>query len=174
MKRFALSVAALLLVNFLVHPSLAAPAAQSTKSDSKSVIPVFELTGEVTETPPDEMAALFGAPGVSLRDLVARLRKAADDSNVKAVVVTIDGGSLGLAQIEEVRQAIQKLRDAGKNVYANADSLSIGSYVLLCGATRLSVVPTADLWITGLYGEQPYIHSLLAKLGVKPEFLHCG
>src|SRR5437773_9158118 len=120
------------------------------------------------------MASLFGAPGVSLKDLVLRMHKAADDSSVKAVVVMVEGGSLGLAQTEEVRQAIQKLRDAGKDVYANADSLSLGSYALLCGATRLSIVPTGDLWITGLYGEQPYIRGLLDKLGVKPEFLHCG
>src|SRR5947207_1717185 len=126
MKRIAFAIAAFLLVGFLVQPSIAAPAAQSTKSDSKSVIPVFELTGPVTETPPDEMAALFGAPGVSLKDLVLRMHKAADDSSVKAVVITIEGGSLGLAQTEEVRQAIQKLRDAGKDVYANADSLTLG------------------------------------------------
>ena len=47
-------------------------------------------------------------------------------------------------------------------------------YALLCGATRLSVVPTADLWVTGLYGEAPYLRGLLDKLGVKPDFLTCG
>ena len=47
-------------------------------------------------------------------------------------------------------------------------------YVLLSGASRLSVVPTADLWVTGLFGEAPYLRGLLDKIGVKPEFLTCG
>jgi protease-4 len=46
-------------------------------------------------------------------------------------------------------------------------------YLLLSG-TRLSVVPTADLWITGIAGESPYLRGLLDLLGVKPDFLTCG
>ena len=67
-----------------------------------------------------------------------------------------------------------KLRAAGKEIYAHADSLSMREYVLLSGASRLSVVPTADLWVTGLFGEAPYLRGLLDKLGVKPDFLTCG
>ena len=37
-----------------------------------------------------------------------------------------------------------------------------------------SAVPTSDIWVTGLYGESPYVRGLLDKLGVKPDFLHCG
>ena len=67
-----------------------------------------------------------------------------------------------------------RLRAAGKEIYAHADSLHMRDYVLLSGATRLSVVPTADLWVTGLFGEPPYLRGLLDKLGVQPEFLTCG
>jgi protease-4 len=69
---------------------------------------------------------------------------------------------------------MQKVRSAGKPIYANADSLSMREYVLLSGVSRLSAVPTADLWITGLYAEAPYVRGLLDKLGVKPDFLTCG
>ena len=69
------------------------------------------------------------------------MKKAQDDKNVKAVIVTVSDLSLGWAQIEELRQAIADLRAAGKDVYAHADSLSMPQYVLLAGATQLSVVP---------------------------------
>ena len=41
-----------------------------------------------------------------------------------------------------------------------------------CSRRRLdlSVVPTADLWITGLYGESPYLHRLLEKVGRQTRF----
>src|SRR5690606_11386021 len=84
------------------------------------------------------------------------------------------GGSVGPAQIEELRQAMARLKDAGKPVYSHADSLSMGEYVLLSGCSRLSVVPTGDLWVTGLYAEAPYLRGLLDKLDVQPDFLTCG
>ena len=121
------------------------------------------------------MAAIFGGEkGVSLKDLVAHIRKAADDPNVKAVVFTAEGGSLGLAQVEEVRQAIQHLRAQGKDVYAHCDSVGMREMALLGGVTRFSVVPTGDIWVTGLFGEAPYLRGLLDKIGVEPDFLTCG
>jgi protease-4 len=145
------------------------------KADStKPTIPVFRLSGAITEAPADETLFFASSKAVSLKDLVARMEKAAKDESVKAVVILQEGGSTGAAQKEELRQAMAKLRAAGKDVYAHADSLSMGEYVLLSGASRLSIVPTGDLWITGLHAELPYLRGLLDKLGVKPDFLTCG
>ena len=47
-------------------------------------------------------------------------------------------------------------------------------YALLGGATRVSLVPTGNMWLMGLYGESPYVRGLLDKIGVKPDFLTCG
>src|SRR5437899_8389638 len=69
---------------------------------------------------------------------------------------------------------MKKLHDAGKEVFAHADSLRMPDYALLAGASRLSVVPTGDLWVTGLFGEAPYIRGLLDNISVQPDFLHCG
>ena len=106
-----------------------------------------------------------------LETLVARMDKAAKDSAVKAVVILLEQATVGSAQVEELRQAIARVRGAGKEVIAHADSIgSLGQYALLSAASRLSVVPTADLWITGLYGESPYLRRLLDKLGVTARF----
>src|SRR5262249_48903514 len=140
----------------------AGPAAPGQKEEKKAKaapahVAVFRLAAAVTESPEDDLFAFGGpAPG-SLKDLVARLNKAADDPAVKAVVLLPEGGSLGLAQTEEVRQVMKRLRDAGKDVYAHADSLSMRQYALVAGASRLSVVPTADLWVMGIAGEAPYL-----------------
>ncbi len=141
----------------------------------KPVIPVFRLTGPVHESPVDQTFSSFGAAqGISLKDLVSRMKKAADDPAVKAVVVLAEGATIGRAQVEEIRQAMTEIREAKKDVYVHSDTLHMSDYVLLSGATRLSVVPTADLWVTGLHGESPYVRGLLDKLGAKPDFLTCG
>jgi protease-4 len=147
--------------------------ADKKADSSKATIPVFRLTG-ITESPPDETLFFASSKAVSLKDLVTRMKQAAKDDAVKAVVILHESGSIGQAQREELRQAMAGLRAAGKDVYAHADSLSMGEYILLSGATRLSVVPTGDLWLTGLDVEVPYLRGLLDKLGVKPDYLTCG
>src|SRR5690606_31258167 len=96
-------------------------------------------------------------PTPALKDLTARLRKAAEDKSVTAVLITADEVALGPAQVEELRQGMAALRAADKEVYVHSDSMDTLRYVLLCGASRLSMAPVADLWLTGIYTEQPYL-----------------
>jgi len=146
----------------------------TTKPEGKSVVAVFDLAGQLSEKPADETLALFGPPPQSLRDVVSRMEKAAKDSQVKAVLVLADDAQIGHAQAEELRQAMRDVRSAGKEVYAHGDGLEMGQYVLLSGATRLSIAPTGEVWAIGLYGDGVYLHGLLVKLGIQPDFLHCG
>jgi protease-4 len=143
------------------------------KPAEKAVVAVFKLNGTLTEAPAGD--DLFsGVARESLRSLVERLKKAKGDAQVKAVALILESPALGQAQVEEVRQALEELRAAGKEVYAHADSLETGGYVLVAGANKISLVPTGDLWLTGLYGSSPYLRGLLDKLGVRPDFLTCG
>src|SRR3954451_11323136 len=155
--------------------AFAADKKDKDKKADKPTVAVFRLDGAVTEEPKGDDTFSLGADRLlSLKDLIERLDKAAGDANVKAIVLLADGGTMGTAQREEFRQALAKIRAAGKDVYAHADELHMGDFALLSGATRLSIVPTADVWATGLYGEQPYLRGLLDKLGVTPEYLTCG
>jgi protease-4 len=147
----------------------------STASAAKPIVAVFKLRAPIVETPVDEALPLGGGhQPTALKDLIARLAKARDDQAVKAVVILLEDANLGTAQVEELRQAISEIAKSGKDVYAHADGLDTKSYALLSGATHLGVVPTGDLWLTGLYGESLYLRGLLNKLGVKPDFLTCG
>jgi protease-4 len=148
--------------------------AAEAKPAKKPVIAVFSLAGDMAEQPADDTMALFGSPGPSLRDVVTRMKKTADDPDVKAVVVLAEGAQIGFAQTEELRQAMQKVRSGGKEVFAHSDSMMMGQYIVLSGASRLSVAPTGDLFVMGLHGDAPYLHGLLAKLGIEADFLHCG
>src|SRR5262249_34136648 len=125
-------------------------------------------------TPVDDSFIFSNEKSTSLKDLVERFRKARDDKDVKAVIITMDEFSLGRAQVEELREVMAELRSAGKEIYLHADGLSLPQYLLAVGATQISVVPTGDLWITGLHGESPYLRGLLSKIGVTPDFLTCG
>jgi protease-4 len=161
-------------VGLLLMLQFAQAAEDTKKGDGKSTIAVFRLKGSITEEPTDDTFSFGGAKSVALKDLIARIKKAGDDPAIKALVLISDGGSIGQAQTEEVRQVMARVRAAGKEIYAYADSVTMREYILLSGASRISVVPTADLWVTGIYGDSPYLRGLLNKLGVTPDFLTCG
>lgn len=138
------------------------------------VAAVFGLKGNLLETPiPDD--PLFGAVGLeSLNTLIGRIDKAATDENVKAVVFLLSSPELNYPQIEELREAIDRVKASGKKVYAFSDSLDTRSYSLVAGAHRISVVPTGDLWITGVFGQQMYLKGMFDLVGIEPDFMTCG
>jgi protease-4 len=152
------------------------PAKDKDKDQQKQpgIIAEFRLEGELAEVPAAEDFPLFGPPGTSLHEVIAGIAKAADDAKVKAVVILPDGAEPGSAQLEELRAAMALVRSRGKDVFVLADSLDMSQYVLACGASRVSVVPTGDVLVPGLHGSSLHLRGLLDKLGVKPDFLTEG
>jgi len=166
---------ALILAGMFASGSIhAAQTAQSTNQIHRSIVAVFRLNGPLEETPSREEFALFGVPGTSLKELVERLQKAARDPDVKAVVILPESEAPGSAQVEELRAAMAAVRAQGKEVYVRADSLLMPQYILACGASRISVVPTGMLGIQGIQGSSLHIRGLLDKIGAKPDFITEG
>lgn len=166
---------ALVLMCFAQTVSAAGPKETKAKKKPKkaAVVAVFSL-GAVTETPKGEEFIFGKKPGESLGDLLARMKKVAEDKDVKACLILLKRTRLNLAQIEEMRQAIDRIKASGKKVHAHVDSLSMMSYALLSDVSSVNVVPTGDVWIMGFNAESPYVRGLLDKIGVKPDFLTCG
>src|SRR5436190_17219210 len=142
LRRWCHALGMTALMTVMLVPVVRADEKPDKKTDKKPTVAVFKLEGELTEQPAPDAFPFGSLNQTNLKDLVAHMNKAAADSQVKGVVVLLEGAMIGPAQKEEVRQAMKKLRDAGKEVYAHADSLHMSEFALLAGASRLSVVPT--------------------------------
>ncbi|MHC4400056.1 MAG: S49 family peptidase, partial [Planctomycetota bacterium] len=150
-------------------------ASAGERKSGKPVAAVFSLDRPVTESPQGDDFFLFGSMGgEALKDLVARMKKVKDDDAVKAVVLLPGGTYLGYGQIEEVRRVLEDIKSAGKEVCVHADALSMREYVLLSGASKITLVPTGIVMITGIRAEEPFARGLLDLIGVKPDFMTCG
>ncbi len=172
-EMWRLGVAELLVVSI----SVGVASGQDGTGDAASAAPVvahFHLSGELCESPVPDPFGLTAGELTSLKDLVRRLDKASADDKVKAVILTFDGMQLGLGQLEEVRQSIERLKVAGKKVFVHAEDLDTRTYALLCAGSRLSLAPQSSLWLTGLYGQSLYVKGLLDKIGVRADYLHMG
>ena len=147
------------------------PAAPAEKP--KRVV-VFELEGILGEKPASQDDIFMTQAAESLASMTKRMRQAADDKNIEAVVLVYEGISMSRAQAEELAETIQYIKDAGKPVWGHADSFMLGGYLLLSQVDRLSVSPEGAVIATGIYGGQMYLKGLLNKIGVEPDFIAIG
>ena len=68
--------------------------------------------------------------------MVARIRKVAEDDEVAGLVLEIDGPTIGWAKLNELVTAIAAVREAGKPVYAHADSFDTKGYLLAAACDK--------------------------------------
>ncbi len=132
----------------------------------------LDLTDGIAEGPPaDPLSALLTMRRTRLQDLLAGLKRAADDDRVRVLVVKVGGSRIGLAKVQELRAAIGDFRRSGK--LAVAWSESFGDFVrgnvpyyLATGFDKIYLQPSGTLGLTGIAVEQVFLRGTLEKLGI--------
>jgi len=110
----------------------------------------------------------------SMRDLVDALDRAAADPRVKVLVADLGETDLGLAQAQELRQAVARFRRAGKPTVAFADSFgevgtSNAGYYLATAFDQIWLQASGDVSMVGLSIEGVFVRGLLDRLGIEPQ-----
>jgi protease-4 len=132
----------------------------------------LDLTDGIADGPPaDPVAALLTIRRTRLPDLLDGLKRAASDDRVRALVVKVGGSRIGLAKVQELRDAVLEFRQSGK--LAVAWSESFGEFVrgnvpyyLATGFDRIYLQPSGTLGLTGVAVEQVFLHGALERLGI--------
>lgn len=107
-------------------------------------------------------------------DVLRSLRRAATDRSLAGVVLRIDKVDLGMAQIQELRDALRGVRTEGKKVYAIMTTPGNREYYLATVADRIYFTPNSPFYFTGLKAEIYFFKGLMDKVGVKYEAVQKG
>ena len=139
----------------------------------------LDLNGSVVEQPSRrQWADVAGSSRVQeyrLRDLVAAMDKAKDDSRVKAVALNLDGFTGGGATaVGDLAAAVRRVRAAGKPVVAYGVGYSDDGYALASAASEIWLNPLGGVLIAGPGGSNLYYKGLLDKLGVTANVYRVG
>src|SRR5689334_24902810 len=139
----------------------------------------LNINGSVVEQPSRrewaDVAGSSRSQQYRLRDLVAALDKAKDDSRVKAVALDLDGFSGGGATaIRDLADAVRRVRTAGKPVVAYGVGYTNDSYALASAASEIWLNPLGGVLIAGPGGSNLYYKGLLDKLGVTANVYRVG
>ncbi|HEX4258910.1 MAG TPA: S49 family peptidase [Streptosporangiaceae bacterium] len=135
----------------------------------------LDLTQGIAEGPPaDPLNALLSRHKLRLSDVLEGLRRASEDDRVQGLIAKVGGQPIGLATVQELREAIGKFRAAGKLAYAWAESFGEfgqgnSPYYLATAFDRIYLQPSGSLGLTGVVVEQVFLRSALDKIGVNFE-----
>jgi protease-4 len=139
----------------------------------------IDFADRIVEQSPPSIQSLFMVPPLTVKDVVDALTSAADDDRVTAVVARVGDARLGLASLQEIRDAVTVFRKSGKRTVALAETFGEfgpgnGAYYLATAFKEVYLQPSGDLGLTGISSETPFIRGALDKLGVKPRLDHRG
>jgi protease-4 len=161
--------------------SLAALTLAATAADepAKPIVAIYDLEGKISEAGQVEpsfldLGGMKSERPLTLFDLTRSLSEAADDEDVKAVVVDIDDAELGLAQLQEIQTRLKAIRAAGKDVWLYSDTFSNATALLGSTANHFTLMPEGDVSFSGIHSETMYYKGLLDKLGVQADVIHIG
>lgn len=140
----------------------------------RAAIGVIEIEGAVAER--QAPANPFGGSKKTetLRGLIAALREAATRADLKGVVIKLKEPALKTTQIEELGQAMQSLRAAGKKIHVYAYGYDTAELLLGSFADEVIVQSGGGVSLPGVYMEEMYLADSLAWAGVKADYVQVG
>ncbi len=130
------------------------------------VVQVIYAEGEITQANISPFAAGASTIGVGLGD---KLREAAEDDDVKAVVLRMNspGGDAFLS--EQLWHAVKQLRSKKPVVVSMGDYAASGGYYISSAANRIVAQPNTLTGSIGIFGLFPNFSELVQKVGVNVE-----
>lgn len=151
----------------------------STKIAENSVF-VIRLDGTINEraesgTPFDTFLGMGDMSSMGLDDLIASIRKAKDNEDVKGIY--LEGGVATFdspATAQQLRDALKDFKKSGKWIVAYADQYLQGTYYVASVADNIYLNGEGMIDFKGLGGKNEYLKGLYDKLGIKYQVAKVG
>ena len=134
------------------------------------------LAEQTTEADPMQVIQGNATQTIGLWDAVKAIKSAESDPAIKYIFLKSDGLMAGLAQTEELRQALAEFRKSGKAVISYIENPTTGSYYLASVADKVYMgnYKGGNNMMTGVGTQLIFLKDLLDKLGVNVQLIRHG
>jgi protease IV len=114
---------------------------------------------------------------LTLREVLETIERASHDERVVALFARVGRSRIGLARVQELRDAILAFRASGKRAVAFSETFGESSpgnasYYLATAFDEIALQPSGGVNVTGIMASAQFIRGTLEKLGVTPRFDH--
>ena len=128
-----------------------------------------------------DMSLLSGISGshtnvIGILDAVRAIENAASDPAVKYIYMKPDMAYGGMAEMEELRQALLNFRLSGKAVISYIENPTNAGYYLASASDKIFMTPHQGgmNMLTGISSQMIFLKDILAKLGVNVQLIRHG
>jgi len=186
--KFALSsllgalVAGIILIAgaFLFIMALVAVGSDKTVDVQPNSVLRIAFTSPIAErTPNNPLSGLSflgidGDKSLGLNDILANIKKAKADENIKGIFLDESTMSGGQATTEEVRNALIDFKKSGKFIIAYSEVYSQGFYYLASVADKVYINPKGIFDFSGFSSQITFLKGALDKLGIEAQIIKVG
>ena len=181
--KFTLAAAAGLMLGvfsiIIIFSILAASGDSKEVQLDKPYVLRLELNGEIqdrVEDMPFDLSEITGQDVniLGLNDILANIKKAKTDENIKGIYIEIGMISAGFATREEIRNALLDFKESGKFITTYSEIYTQGSYYLASVADYICMYPEGGMELRGLNSTIPFFTNALKKMGIEPQVIRHG
>jgi len=117
---------------------------------------------------------LDGDKSIGLKDILANIKKAKTDNNIKGILLDESYMLSGQATTEEIRNALIDFKKSGKFVIAYAEVYTKGFYYLASVADKVYINPKGVFEFDGFSSKTMFFKGALDKLGIEAQVIRVG
>jgi len=168
------------IIGFALIAGIIAVASSDKKTDVEpnSVLHIAINYNVSERTPNNPLAGLSflgdGDKSIGLKDILANIKKAKTDSNIKGIFLDESAMEAGQATIEEMRNALIDFKTSGKFIIAYSEVYSQGFYYLASVADKVYLNPKGIFEFKGFSSQVTFLKGALDKLGVEVQVIKVG
>ncbi len=169
-RSFLASLLALVFLLVVFVGIIAWKTSRKPKIEDHSYL-VVDIYGQILEYDPPSgiISQILGGEPLTLQAILSNLEKASLDERIEGIIMKFSvNNSAGLAKLQEIRNAIIKVKKAGKKVYGFSDNIDRKTYYLASACDFIFMPPTAYFFFTGFSTSTFHVKETLDKLGIEP------
>lgn len=168
-----------ILVFIIVGIIVAASGEKEVEVEPGSVLHMAFTTPITERTPNNPLAGLSflglnSDKSTGLNDILANIKKAKSDSNIKGIFLDESYLTSGQATTEEIRNALIDFKKSHKFVIAYSEIYTQGFYYLASVADKVYMNPKGIFEFTGFSQQVTFLKGALDKLGIEVQIIKVG
>ncbi|MGZ3757275.1 MAG: signal peptide peptidase SppA [Mucilaginibacter sp.] len=167
----------LILIFIVVGIITAATSGDKTTTVEPNSVLHIALNYTINErTPNNPLSGILGdgEKSIGLKDILANIKKAEADDNIKGIFLDESSLQAGQGTVEEVRNALIEFKKSGKFIIAYSEVYSQSFYYLASVADKVYINPKGIFEFKGFSSQVTFLKGALDKLGIEAQIIKVG
>jgi protease-4 len=172
-------IISVILIFVIIGLIVSASSEKTVEVEPNSILKI-SFNYPITERTPDNplsglgFLGLDGDKSIGLNDILANIKKAKTDDNIKGIFLDESDVTPGEATSEEIRNALIDFKKSGKFIVAYSEIYTQGFYYLASVADKVYINPKGIFLFHGFSQQVTFLKGALDKLGIEAQIIKVG